>query len=374
MGKQLKENLLNHLVNAVGFKTDRRIIVIESDDWGSIRMPSRKVYTNLLKKGVRVDELCYNRYDSLASEEDLTFLFEILFSVNDKNGNPAKFTGNTIVANPDFDKIRESDFKEYYYEPFTETLKRYPKHQNSFKLWQEGISSGVFKPQFHGREHLNVLRWMEALKENYGYARLAFDFRMYDLSTKLKYSENSFMESLNYNDDKELWLQKNYINEGTQLFELIFGYRSASFIAPCYIWGSDLNETLKNSGINIIQGSFYQFQPTEGKLKKIIHYTGQKNSLGQYHLVRNVSFEPSENLSHDWVCSAMSQISNAFSWRKPAIISSHRMNYIGFIDPDNRNRNLILLSRLLKNIKKKWPDVEFMSSDQLGQLIRQNSE
>ena len=36
------------------------------------------------------------------------------------------FTPLTIVANPDFSKIRDSDFSEYFYESFAETLKRYP--------------------------------------------------------------------------------------------------------------------------------------------------------------------------------------------------------------------------------------------------------
>ncbi len=211
---------------------------------------------------------------------------------------------------------------------------------------------------------------MKSLRDNIGHTKLAFDFRMFDLSTSLIPSENSFMEAFNYRDSNELRFHQNAITEGTGLFEKIFGYRSESFIAPCYIWSNDLNVTLKNCGINIIQGDFYQFQPTRGKLRKVIHYTGQKNKLAQYFVVRNVYFEPSENPSFDWVGSALSEISNAFFWHKPAIISSHRMNYIGFIDPENRRRNLILLRQLLKTIKLKWPDVEFMSSDQLANLLQ----
>jgi hypothetical protein len=55
----------------------------------------------------------------LANETDLKALFEVLHSVNDKNGNPAIITANTIVANPGFDKISDSDYQEYHYEPFT---------------------------------------------------------------------------------------------------------------------------------------------------------------------------------------------------------------------------------------------------------------
>ena len=34
-----------------GFHTNRRLIVIESDDWGSIRMPSRDVFAKLQRMG-----------------------------------------------------------------------------------------------------------------------------------------------------------------------------------------------------------------------------------------------------------------------------------------------------------------------------------
>lgn len=97
-----RSSLARHLVNYKGWQTTRKIIVIESDDWGSIRMPSKEIYDNLLKSGIRVDRCPYNRYDSLASEEDLSALFDVLTSFRDMNGNHPVITANTVVANPDF--------------------------------------------------------------------------------------------------------------------------------------------------------------------------------------------------------------------------------------------------------------------------------
>ena len=59
-------------------------------------------------------------------------------------------------------------------------------------------------------------------------------------------------------------------------------------------------------------------------------------------------------------------------WKKPAIISTHRINFIGFLDERNRTSNLKSFSLLLENILKKWPDVEFMTTVSLGHLISQN--
>ena len=59
----------------------------------------------------------------------------------------------------------------------------------------------------------------------------------------------------------------------------------------------------------------------------------------------------------------------AFCFHKPAVISSHRVNYIGALDVANRTRGLQQLRLLLSKILKTWPDVEFMSSVDLGELI-----
>jgi hypothetical protein len=360
------------LLNLPGFHTNRKIVVIESDDWGSIRMPSREIYDFLIRQGHKVDNLSFNRYDSLACETDLSLLFNVLHSVKDKNNNPAIITANTVVTNPDFVKIKASNYQQYYYEPFTETLKHYSGHQGSFKLWQEGMNAGVFRPQFHGREHLNVTRWMKALKTNTGNVRFGFDLEMFDLSIGNQITEDSFMDTLNFESDSELAFQRDSIVEGLQMFENIFGYKSTTFIAPCYIWDCRLNKTLADFGVKALQGGWFQLEPTVGyehKFKKRFHYIGQKNKYDQTYLVRNISFEPSINTVTDLKNDVLKRMDFLFKMKKPVIISSHRLNYIGYIDSNNREKNLKLFRELLQQIVKYWPDVEFISSDKLADII-----
>ena len=101
--------------NLRGWHSHRKIVVFESDDWGSIRMPDRATFDLLLANGIRVDKCPYNKYDCLASESDLTTVFEVLGSFSDYSGNPPVLTANCVVVNPDFERIRNSDFKEYHY-------------------------------------------------------------------------------------------------------------------------------------------------------------------------------------------------------------------------------------------------------------------
>src|SRR5688500_10356778 len=124
----LKSSIRRNLSNVPGWRTGKKILVIESDDWGSIRMPSTSALSALEKQGVdllSVDSKRYNCHDTLGSDSDLADLFETLVKFKDKNGESAAFTAVSVVANPDFERIIANDFKNYYYEPFTKTLERY---------------------------------------------------------------------------------------------------------------------------------------------------------------------------------------------------------------------------------------------------------
>lgn len=165
-----------NIANIPGWVSDRKIIVFESDDWGSIRMPSKRTFNKLNALGLDLESegyARYNLYDTLANKDDLQCLFEVLDEFKDINGNPCIFTAVSVVANPDFKKIEENDYMNYYYEPFTKTLEAYYPGQNVFEMWQLGISKKVFFPQFHGREHLNISAWMDALRLNHQHTRQA---------------------------------------------------------------------------------------------------------------------------------------------------------------------------------------------------------
>ena len=57
-------------------------------------------------------------------------------------------------------------------------LKSYPKNDQVLNLWKEGINEELFVPEFHGREHLNPLRWLRGLKNDKG-LQIMFDHQFY---------------------------------------------------------------------------------------------------------------------------------------------------------------------------------------------------
>ncbi len=369
------KNIVKFYANSIGWSTNRKIIVVESDDWGGIRMRSKQTIEVLSKKGITINDP-YNLFDSLASEDDLELLFDLLTSYKDINNNHPIITANTIVANPNFNKIKESNFTEFYYEKFTDTLQRYPKHANSYKLWNQAIDSRVFIPQFHGRDHVNINLWLKRLKEKDKNTVIAFNNEIFGLRGNTDIGvRKSFMRALDFQNLNELNAIKDNLEDGIKIFHNIFGYYSKSYIAPSYVWSQEIEERLNENNIKYIQGIRYQYSPKIGrdKLKRKFHYIGQQNKFKQTYLVRNAFFEPSLN-ENSIIDETLNRIDMAFKFNKPAIIGSHRLNFIGFINEKNRDQNLKLFSDLLKRILKKWPDTEFMSSDQLGDLISKNNK
>lgn len=363
--------MINEIKNIVGYRTNHKYIIFESDDWGSNRMPSREVFETLKAEGITHDGIRYDKYDTLANEYDLLALFNVLKSVKDKNGNPAKVTAISVVANPDFKKIEESNYKEYHYELFTDHLRRRGE-TNPIKLWQKGINEGYFVPEYHGREHLNITRWMKALQDGHEPTHFAFKRGVYGITLKApRNKEDSYLAAYDFYEPSEIHQLKGILIDGLSQFEKIFGIRSSYFVPPNGPLSSLLHETLANQGIKAIQTArFISSEPVGfGKFRRRIRYFGMKNKFGQVFTLRNAFFEPNENPELDWVTNCLREISKAFIYGKPAVISSHRVNYIGAIHKENRDHGLKLLRQLLLKIIKNWPDVEFLTSGELVKII-----
>ncbi|MCK6604139.1 MAG: hypothetical protein L6Q59_04500 [Ignavibacteriaceae bacterium] len=358
--------------NAGGKKVNKKVVIFDSDDWGSIRMPDRQTYEELLNLGIRVDKCPYNRNDSLESEEDIQVLLDTLNKFKDRYGNHPIFNLNIVVANPDFEKMATQLFGEYYYEPFIQTYGRFSGKVNSFDLIIQGIKHSLFSPHFHGREHLNVSYWLTKLKEGNnvfieGFKRGVFGFGPGITGDK----SFNIQAALNSYNPGEIVNHKNILNDGIRLFTTIFGTTPDSYIANNYTWDSKLNETLSFGGIKVLKCMKYQVMPKYSSEKRFIRRrTGEKNQYGQIYLVRNVTFEPAQmHDSYDNVGVALKDIDIAFRMKKPAVIDTHRINYIGSINEKNRYSGITQLNELIAKILKYWPDVEFMS---ISRLLRLN--
>ncbi len=361
-----------NLKNIPGWSTKRKIVIFESDDWGSNRIASSENYHSLLSMGIPVNRSAYNRYDTIERSSDLEALFDVLSTVTDMNGRHAVFTPFLNLANPDFERIKDSGYKDYYYETFDDTLNRYGEREKVLRLYQEGIDSGIFEPQFHGREHLTVSLWMNFLKNGQGKIRDAFDQKFYAYPEQsLTDVAGAFRPAFYFESSEEIPFLRESIREGIEIFEKLIGYRATVFDPPNGVFPGILEKDLLKAGVHTIVTNRVRPEPQgDGEVKKKYFTFGQVNSLGQTYYIRNCQFEPYNNRSVDHCLSMMKA---AFRWGKPAIICTHRVNFNGGIDTKNRDKGLRELKELLDRMLKEWPDIEFMSSGEFAKLLRKET-
>lgn len=351
------------------FRTKRHIVVFESDDWGSIRMCGRKGWNELRKLGYAVDKRPYERFDTLESCEDVEALFNVLMKYKDSRGCHPAITANMLMGNPDFEKIKKANYSEYFYEPIKETYNRYYGDAKVLEVMRQGILDGVFMPQSHGREHFNVCDWLNALQMGDNDVLIAFQYGMCGIAP-LSHPEqgNNMMVALRARNDTHQTFIETSVSDGLKMFEKTFGFSSQTFVAPCYAWNSEIEQVLSQNGVGLIQAA--------RSSKPVYHsgrhyyYSGQHNGYGQVYSVRNCAFEPATIASTNDISRLLKQIDDRFVHEKIVVISTHRINYVGGLSEENRRNTLSKLDLLLEGLLKKYPDIEFLSSDQLLNIIQ----
>lgn len=366
----MKRVLFDNLKNIRGWHTPRRLVAFAVDDYANIRVASRQASECLTEARLNLSSQM-DRYDTLETRQDLEALFKVLDSVRDASGRPAVFTAYALSTNPDFERIRE-DGTRYHYELVPSTFERLAREQpeayaGAWELWQEGMVRGLLRPQFHGREHLNVALFERKLAsrspdlmanlDNDSLAGLGGDASMPGVG---------FTHAFGLHEASELDRHREIIRDGLDAFERVYGFRSITFTPPAQKLHPALYDFVTECGVRSIDKPLHCRRSLgDGTSQREINRSGRQRGQNHVTVVRNVVFEPTKNMGFDPVGRAMDQIAAAFRWRKPAIISSHRVNFCGHIDPANREKGLAALHDLLKRITERWPDVEFVSVDQL---------
>jgi hypothetical protein len=357
--------------NIPGKKINERIVVIECDDWGGIRMPSVHAFKEMKDAGLTIGNTRYDQFDTLEDSDDLQALYDVLIRHKDSSNHTATMTAFCNTANPDFEKISTSHFSEYHYEVFSKTYKRYKRSDDIMSVWNEGIQNNIFTPEYHGREHIAVSLWLSTLKSGNVNLLKAFNnqFVALDLEQTPAIAK-AFRPNYYIDNWTELSQLAVSLQDGAHIFSDIFGLKPSVFNAPNGIFIKELNEVL--SSINLMFTSVprlrFEIDNNSNAYQKIKYKTGQKNEQGIYFYVRNCNFEPTSSSYHS-INHTLEQMQGAFLLYKPAVISTHRVNFVGGLNEQNRTFGLSQLNELLDAILKYWPDVKFLSSKELTYLL-----
>lgn len=342
-------------------------VVFESDDWGACETVRNAGDAAALQP--LWDEVLERPRPILSTLEtpaDLSRLYETLGGVTGADGLPAVFTAFTCTGNPDFDAIRETG--EYRDIGIDEGVPSGWQRGDLLSAWRDGVARGVHAPEFHGNlHHTSPVTLMELLHEDGPEGRLAresFDREAYCQGRHVPEFEGmTVREQLAWN------------RTGIERFARAFGFRPA-----CAITSDALPETeviwallgiravcLKNCRVNSGQVVVYPTKPWNNQDPNV--------PLGAYdpvidvvYMVRNAFFECAANpdQSADVV---LDVIRARWSENEPAIISTHRANYVS-LDPARAETGFAELRRLLRSLSADTP-ARFLTTAEVADIYRQ---
>ena len=374
MGSNKKRKLLDNLKNIPGWHTAEKLVMFSVDDYGNVRLDSKGARDRMAAGGVELQGR-FDHLDTLETRQDLEALLEALSNVTDSRGRHAVFTPYALSANPDFGAMAQSE-QGYQYEPLTHTFERLAAEQpaayeGAWSLCQEGMRAGLLQPQFHGREHLNVEVLERKLKSRDQALKINIENRsMAGLGDEPSLPGVGFTHSFGLWERAETVRHCEIIGDGLKLFEQVFGFRSKIFTPPAQKLHPELYPFVESQGVRAIDKPLHCLRRLHReRTVREFNTLGRRRGQGHVSLVRNVVFEPSNDPAFNSVGLALDQVAAAFRWRKPAIISSHRVNFCGHIEEANRRLGLDALRRLLQGIVQRWPDVQFISADELVERI-----
>ncbi len=325
----------------------------------------------LERKGLVDGSSLYNKLDCLESGEDLANLLGVLASIKNPNGSRPILTTYMIMGNPDFQQIVSSDFQVYHHLNLCNSYENYgPSDQ--LGMWEQGICECYISPEYHGREHLNVEQWMKDLGK-LAKVRIACENGFFAVKTDKGVAYLHGHSSLSETDYHHM---VDRTLDGIELFAEVFKKRPRCFTACNYVWPQQMEEPLQEAGINSIHTQCRHLDSNfiSGRYRKRSHVSGQRSVHGPVFAVRNIHFEPFQCNDDSIVEFVVSKINQVFSWGGAAIMTTHRVNYVGGMDYRHRDRSLKLLERLLNTVVALHPSVEFVSASRLHSIMTSTRE
>lgn len=352
--------LFGNVRSAVDWR-DVRAVAIESDDWGLAGfVPAADSWIGLDR-----DDLGPGRFPEvywLSTLEDSSMVADLnrlLAAHVGRDGYPAVFQPNYVMSS--LARIRDR------WETFD--LPALPPGFARPGLWSEvarGISAGTWYPEFHATWHYDPDRRTEgALSSELARAVTGRNIMLFPGSEKAK-ELGAWRSGL---------ILEQELDHSLAVFQSLFGRNVNSVMAPDYHWDDRIESMWQSRGIRVIQGKREQINPHwgTGKVGRIRKYLARQWSRwwypGRTYLERNCRLEPVQAPDPEAVVTTCIQDTRrAWAAGQPAIVESHRVNFV-HTDPALVATGLESLDRYLEGIAGDLlPAPVFLTDHELAQI------
>jgi O-antigen/teichoic acid export membrane protein len=335
-------------------------VLVQSDDWGRVGIPSLEVITELQNEGLLGRESPWDWY-GLESADDVDALAAVLVNIRDSDGRCACMTANFIMGNADLRRMAAENWQEFHWLSIGEGFPGPWDADEVMHSYRRAIASGAFYPALHGLTHFNIKGLMDSLKDagelgrrtralaqrDIPYLRSITPEFNFALVRKDASGEHFLSES-----DQNAWIQN-----GVRAFEDVFGCMPDSTCAPGYRANELTYALFARAGIGVVEEGVWAVPQDDG---------------GVLRLGRNVSFEPVLD-EGDQVERALAQAAECVAAGLPITICTHSINYVSrFLGRAAQGRED--LSRLLNGLRERFPNLRFASDRELLKAWRDDDD
>ncbi|MFO7948428.1 MAG: hypothetical protein R6V19_16620 [Armatimonadota bacterium] len=345
----------------------RKAVVIESDDWGICAWAPDREALQAVRQIDAVQEYLQSLPGwvdgSLETPADLERLFAFLEGFRGCDGRPVVFTACYAVANPDYRAIEAAGMQTYHDMFLDEGVPDRWERGDIVAKAREGMRRGVWCPEFHTRlHHAQPYLWLDAVREGDTGAAAIFPYQMFQCRERVGEYVDMTPEQ-----------QAEWIAPAIRRMEILFGQP-----ARCAVNSDATDETeavWADEGIRCRMCKGTGSWANEGE-PNFSHPAGDlREDIEMTYLNRNTWLEPLgegdlEGRRH--AKHAYDEVIAAWENNRPAICSSHRKNYVSFVDEQVEN-GYRQAAWWLEKLVNEHPDLYFLTSWEVAQMYRQGA-
>ena len=314
------------------------VFIVESDDWGP--GPTEQAAA-------------------------LEAIAEVLSRYRDSDGHPALMTIGVVLSIPDADGIAATG---KYQARFLDE----PACRVIVEALKRGEAAGVFDLQLHGLAHYWPDNFMAAWRRDETIRRwlIKESWRTENLPPWL---QSRWIDAVDGLPSKPL--ERHAVREAVRReiegFHRCFGRQPKVVVPPTFVWDETVETAYAEAGVEVLitPGGRYRGRDAQGRLTEPErhYYNGELLATGLTALVRDIYFEPALGHRPDEVLAA---VADKWRRREPALLETHRFNFLG----DNLPESLACLENLLRQVLAHHPRVRFLSSHQLAARMAELSD
>ena len=351
------------LFPAKGFHFGRPLVFFQSDDWGRVGVRDREGLEELRSAGISLGERPYDFY-SLETAEDVFAIGEVLRRHQDSIGRHPCLQTNFVVANLDFDRVRQNRNGGLSFVPLADGLPRGWNRPNLTESYHAGVSDGLFHPALHGITHFcrsSVERNYAAGGERQKLLKTLWKAGTPYIHWRMPWVGYEYWDPEQPENERfaPAAQQKQMIGEAVGYFAKMFSRLPHTACAPAYRANNDTHRAWAQHGIRVAQNGPGAPLPP--------HF----DRHGLLHLFRTVEFEPAVDPAFS-VETSLRQVEAAFRLGLPAVVSVHSINFHSTVR-DFRSATLSALDEMLAKLEHNYPDLLYLHDQDLYDLVNKGS-